>query len=180
MSSNDHCGNWSHHTITVVHISNDRSRSKTEFYEPVDWCHNGLRDGEIDSTQNVVLSGPRELCCAMKNLFLVYDVCLPIKGTCVWQFLQVRWLENMILTAVHRTEMCVYTHSRQIVWVLRCLSVAQNGQSVQFCLLLFINVCVLHCSGFGIIQRTLFWLETFCVIGTTPHFLILHSITVCS
>ena len=135
----------------------------------MDWCHNGLRDGEIDSTQNVVLSGPRELCCAMKNLFLVYDVCLPIKGTCVRQFLQVRWLENMILTAVHRTEMCVYTHSRQIVWVLRCLSVAQNGQSVQLCLLLFINVCVLHCSGFekNPANPVLNW-NVLCILNHTP------------
>jgi len=70
VSSNDQCGNWSHHTITVVHKSNDRSWRKTEFYEPGDWCLNGLRDGEIDCTQNVVLSGPRELCCAMEKYFV--------------------------------------------------------------------------------------------------------------
>jgi len=73
----------------------------------------------------------------------------------------------------------VYTHWRHIVQVLHCLSVAQNGHSVQLCLLLFINVCALHCSGLRIIQRTVFWFETFCVFWTRPPIPIIHTITVC-
>ena len=60
----------------------------------------------------------------------------------------------------------------QIVWVLHCLSVAQNGQSVELCLLSFRNVCVLHCSGFENYPAnlTLIW-SILCILNQTssPH-----------
>ena len=85
---------------------------------------------------------------------------------------------------VHQTKMCmcVYTHSWHIARVLRCLSVAQDGQSVQPCSSVRI-VCLLHCSGFEnnptylILIRTILFIsnQTSILHPTFNHFVFLNT-----